>query len=248
MPGDRERRPTSDAAYGRGRNRLLAALPAAERARLERYIERVPMQQHLVLARSGVPLDEVWFPETAVGSAVVSTPEGGFVEASLVGAEGMVGIEALHGERRAALTVIVQVPGTGGRMPAADFRREAVASRGSLFGLAMRFTAAFQTSVAQVAACNARHEAGARLARWLLMAHDRVPGDEIRLTQEFLATMLGARRATVTQAANELRERGAIDYHRGRIAITDRAALEEMTCGCYAIVRREMERAAPARR
>jgi CRP-like cAMP-binding protein len=227
---------------GHHENRLLATLAPAERARVETFIERVPMQQHLVLCRAGELYDHVWFPETAVGSDVVITPERSLIEAGLLGPEALVGIEVLHGERRATTTVVVQIGGTGARMSAADFRREVVIPRGPLFRTALRFAGAFQTSVAQVAACNARHDAGKRMARWLLMAHDRVPGDEIRLTQDSLASMLGARRATVTDEANELRALGAIDYHRGRIVVSDRARLEQAACGCYAVIRGEIAR------
>ena len=165
-------------------------------------------------------------------------PEGDTVEVGLMGAEGVVGLALLYGQRISNANVIVQIPGHGLRIPADVFAREVVEHGGEFYRLLLRYANMFSAMVAQGAACNASHGVDQRLARWILQVHDRVGTAQFPLTHEFIALMLGVRRASVSEAASRLRQAGAIDYRIGAIQVTDRAALEAAACGCYAVMRR----------
>lgn len=193
----------------------------------------MPLEAGFVAAVADTRLDYVWFPHDAVISAVVTTPEGDTLEVGLLGFEGMTGQALLLGEDRSAMTMVVQIPGFASRMRAADFVREVVGRDGDTRRLLLRFTNAYLAVLAQVSACNADHSVEQRLARWLVMAHDRVGRDHFRLTHEFMAMMIGVRRASVTAVAGALRDAGAIAYVKGHVTILDRARLESRACACY---------------
>jgi CRP-like cAMP-binding protein len=219
---------------------LLAQLSAAERERLQPLFEPVDLPAKMVLCRIGKPIEYAVFPATAITSTYVEMPEGGSMEVGLMGSEGVVGLDLLYEARESARKVVVQVAGVGSRMRAEDFTREIV-GRTELYKILLRYSYLFMGMIAQSGACNATHVIEQRLARWLLLVHDRVHHDRFDLTHEYLALMLGVRRAGVSGAANNLRLCGAIDYTRGKVRILDREALEGCACGCYPIIRRLFE-------
>jgi CRP-like cAMP-binding protein len=228
---------TRDAAgTGRSGNRLLALLPQNEREAVEQHLERVQGKSGQVLAEPGEGFSYVYFPETCVISVVNPTDEG-IVEVGTVGNEGMGGISVFLDAHALPSRTIVQIPGMMQRMRVSTFRETADAHP-ALRHLLLRYTHAFLVQVAQTASCNRMHPIEHRCARWLLMTHDRVGGaDTFMLTHEFLAFMLGVRRAGVTVAAGMLQRLGLIAYSRGRVTVLDRAGLEEASCQCYGIVR-----------
>ena len=223
------------------RNRLLDALPSAELDVLQPYLERVELEQREALFEPEVPIAFVYFPETAVVSLVNVLHNGGSVEIGTSGREGMAGLPVFLGEDSGTTRGFAQIPGTAMRIQAAEFARLA-ASSGPFHALLLRYTQAFLTQVAQTAACNGAHLLEQRCARWLLMTHDRVVGDEFPLTHEFLAFMLGVRRAGVTLAMGGLQDAGLVRYVRGHVTVVDRAGLERASCECYAVVREQYER------
>lgn len=223
------------------RNRLLEALPPAELRALRPYLERVELQQREALFEPDLPIPFVYFPETAVVSLTNVLREGGNVEIGTSGREGMAGLPVFLGEDAGTTRAFAQIPGVAFRVEAATFSRLA-GSPGPLHALLLRYTQAFLTQVAQTAACNGAHLVEQRCARWLLMTHDRVDGDEFPLTHEFLAFMLGVRRAGVTLAMGGLQDAHLVRYVRGRVTVADRAGLERVSCECYAVVRAQYER------
>ena len=207
----------------------------------------VPVRAGAVLCESGSLLRHVWFPHDAVAATVVALPEGELVDVGLLGPEALVGTDLLFGERRSATTVVVQVGGHASRMNADDFRREVVLREDEPYRTFLRFAAAYQRLMAQLAACSAHHDLVHRLARWLLMLDDRLPRGVVDITQERLSGLLAARRASITKAANALRSCGALEYRRGRITIRDRRALLGASCACYPVLARLLPRADVAR-
>ena len=222
------------------RNRLLAALPAEDLARLWPQFEPVEMEQRRILLAPDQPITAVYFPETGWVSMLALLEEGKSAEVGLVGAEGMVGLPLLLGADRSAVEAMIQAPGTMLRLGAGAFR-QAVEESPALRTLLLRYTLAFQQQVTQTAACNGHHALDQRLARWLLMAHDRAGGDEFPMTQEFLAMMLCVHRPGVTVAARLFQQAGLIRYGQGHITVIDRAGLEAAACECYGAVRRQFE-------
>jgi CRP-like cAMP-binding protein len=219
------------------RNRLLAALPPEDLARLWPRLEPVELALRQVLHAPEEPIGAVYFPETGYVSRLAPMEDGDSAEVGLIGLEGMVGLAVLLGADCDSFEVMVQVPGTALRMDAGAFR-EALDRIPSLRSLLNRYVLAHFEQVARTGACNGRHNTDQRLARWLLMAHDRVEGDDFPMTHEFMSMMLGVRRAGVTVAAKTLQKAGMIRYERGRIEITDRPGLEAASCECYGIARR----------
>jgi CRP-like cAMP-binding protein len=219
------------------RNRLLAALPAAELARLWPRLERVELEFGKTLYTPEEPISSVYFPETGYLSRLAPMEDGDSAEIGLVGPEGMTGMSLLLGADRENFEMLVQVPGTAMRMGAAGFRA-ALDDIPSLGPLLHRYVLAHFEQVARTGACNGRHDINQRLARWLLMSHDRVEGDEFPMTHEFMSMMLGVRRAGVTVAASALQKAGLIRYVKGRMVVTDRPGLEAATCECYGMARR----------
>lgn len=223
------------------RNRLLTALPAAELEGALPHLERVELAAGASLYEPDAPVGHVYFPESAVASLVSTLQEGPSVEVGTVGCEGMVGLPVFLGDGTATTRAIVQIPGTAWRMDAASFA--ALAGAPSAFHqLLLRYSHAFLIQVAQTAACNGAHLVRERCARWLLMTHDRVRGDYFPLTHDFLAFMLGVRRAGVTVAMHALQDAGLIRYGQGGVQILDRAGLEAASCECYRAVLAHFER------
>ncbi len=219
-------------------NLLLSNLPDGARKRLldGARTERLPLAQ--VLFEPAEPIQFVYFPLSGVISLVTILLEGDLIEMATVGCEGVVGAPMTYDPAKGSnARGVSQIEGVSIRVTAQAFRDE-LARSGELAELVNQFSYALFTLVGQNAACNRLHTIDKRCARWLLMTRDRVEYDKFHLTQEFLAQMLGARRASVTEAAAALQEAGAISYGRGEITIEDRALLEEMSCECYGVVRR----------
>jgi CRP-like cAMP-binding protein len=232
---------TNRAARPPTANRILAALPDEEYARLEPHLMPVTLSLRQVIYKPHEPITHIYFPENAMISLVAITSEGESVEVGVVGREGVTGIPALLGVDATPNESMVQHADGAQKMRAEVARAEF--KRGGVFqDLILRYVQANTIQVSQTALCNRLHTVEERLARWLLVTHDRVTSDELTLTQEFLAMMLGCRRAGVTDAAITLQADGYINYRRGHITIRDRAGLEEAACECYAIVRAEYER------
>ncbi len=224
------------------RNRLLKALPTDEYTWIRPYLETIRFDVGDVIAEANEPYRYVYFPETTVVSLVSRMSGGGVVEVGTVGCEGMVGVNVFLDADTMTSTTIAQVPGEARRMPVEIFG-DGIQERPEFQRSLRRYTHAFLTQVAQTAACNGMHELEQRCARWLLMTHDRVGRtDEFILTHEFLAFMLGVRRAGVTVAMGELQDAGIIKYSRGKVRVLDRAALERASCECYGIVRAVFDR------
>ena len=235
--GDPHRRATT--------NRLLAALPPEDRAWLEPHLERMELEIGQVIAEPNQPFSHVYFPETAIVSVVNRMVDGSAIEVGTVGNEGMVGVAAYLDAEADESRTFAQIPGRALRAPA-QVIADAGDERPGVRRLFNRYTQAYLTQVAQGAACNRLHHLEARCARWLLMTHDRVGGsDSFPLKQEFLAMMLGVRRAGVTVAAGSLQDAGLIRYRRGGIRVLDRVGLEGAACECYGVVRRQFERLLP---
>src|SRR5262249_46991724 len=223
-------------AKRRDANRVLAALPAAEYRRLVPKLSATPFRRGQPLYEPDKPVDYVYFPRNGVASMVARLNDIGAIEVATIGNEGVVGLSAYVGNGRSSMEVFVQIPGEAVRLRADIFRRFIQGSP-SWRDLIRRYSQALLTQVAQSAACNRAHSMEQRCARWLLMSHDRVLGDEISLTHEYLGEMLGVRRASVTQTASKLKGRKLIDYHRGKIRVLDRRGLERAACECYEFIR-----------
>lgn len=223
------------------RNRLLAALPSRELEPLLPQLEPVELVFRQVLIAPGAAIDAVFFPETGWASTLITFAGGDAGEVGLIGREGMIGTPLLLGDDRGPTRTIVQAAGTALRLDAAAFRH-CIAEFPALQARLLRYTLALHAQVSQVAACNGRHAIARRLARWLLMAHDRAESDAFPMTHELLAAMLGVRRAGITLAAGGLQRAGLIRYDRGILEITDRPGLEAAACECYSAVEREFGR------
>ncbi len=234
MPGRKERRKI-------GGNRLLDALPEGELERLRPDLEVVELGVKELLVGAGEPIGYVWFPIDGVCSVVATMEDGQVVEVGTVGNEGMVGLPVFLGRESVPLDTFCQVPGRAVRMRSEVLRTE-VGPGDKLHGLLRRFTEATFVFAAQSSACNRLHPVGQRCARWLLHTHDRVGGDEFPLTQEFLAQMLGVRRASVSGVAGDFQGAGLIYYARGTVGVLDRIGLEGRSCGCYRVIREEFDR------
>lgn len=222
-------------------SRFLSALPASSYERLEPELESVELHSRTVLWEPEMPIRSVYFPHNCAMSIIVPLKGHVSVEAGTVGREGFLGVPVLLGCDTTSTQAIVQVSGKASRLPASVFRK-AVASDARLHDFCLRYTQALLEQTSQSVACNGRHELSERCARWLLMTGDRLDGDEFHLTHEFLATMLGVRRATVTVAAAILQRAGFIRYSRGHVVILDRTGLENASCECYAMVRDRYDR------
>lgn len=222
-------------------NRILNALSRPELEHLTLHLERVSLSGGEVLYQPEEPITHVYFPDRGTVSLVSVFEGGGMVEVGMVGNEGMFGVCVFLGSLTTPLLAQVQLPGVGYRMRSDVVKREFL--KGGMFqDLLLRYTQAFITQVSQVAACNRAHTLDQRLAKWLLMCQDRAHSSDLELTHEFIAEMLGIRRAGVTEAALQFREAGLIHYRRGHVTITDRAGLEAASCECYPTLRREFAR------
>jgi CRP-like cAMP-binding protein len=213
------------------------SLPEDDFEALRPHLERVQLRLGMILHEMGSPIEHCYFSDGGMISLLIRLEDGASIEAGVVGKEGFVGGAALMGfEDAAPHTSMIQMPGMGLRIAPSVLRDEMLRRPGLLQGV-HRFTQALTTQIAHTAACNAHHDLQERLARWLLMAHDRAESDTLPLTQEFLSMMLAVRRPGVTVAARSLQATGAIEYHRGRIVVLERQLLEEAACECYGLVR-----------
>ena len=214
-------------------NHLLAALPPDDYQRLAPALDVIPLKLKEFLHKAGEPINEVYFPGGGFVSVVTVLEDGKMVEVATIGREGMLGASAaLNGDPSPAATMVQAETDTCYRMAIGDFRSE-MNRQGPFHHLVARYAQALVGFIMQSTACNAVHSVEQRLARWLLMAHDRVGKDEFPLTQEFVAMMLGASRPTVTVVAGTLQKAGLITYHRGHVTIVDREKLESASCECY---------------
>ena len=218
------------------RNRLLAALPPEALARLLPRLSPVALSLRQVLYPPDAPIDAAYFPESGMVSMLANLDEGAQVEVGVIGREGMVGTPLLAGAETSFAECMVQLPGAALRMGAGAFRAELEANP-PLRARLLRYNEALQAQVMQTAACNGRHGLEQRLARWLLVARDRAEGDELPLTQDFVAMMLGVHRPSVTVTAGILQRAGLIRYASGHITLLDRPGLEAAACECYGAVR-----------
>jgi CRP-like cAMP-binding protein len=226
-------------------NRLLATLPGELFERLRPHLELVPLPLGWAVYESGGAQSYMYFPTTAIVSLLYVLKDGASAEIAVVGNDGLVGISLFMGGETTPSRAVVQSEGQGYRLKAAVLKTE-FESGGPLQHLLLRYTQALITQMAQTAVCNRHHAVEQQLCRWLLLSLDRLPSNELVMTQELIANMLGVRREGVTQAAGRLQELGIIEYSRGRITVLDRPQLEVLVCECYAVVRRETERLFPA--
>ena len=222
------------------RNEILSSLPAEDFGLLSPYLKSVDLPLKKALIVPDEPIRHVYFPDQGVASMLALLEGGGSVEVGMIGREGMVGIHVLLGADTVTQECVVQIPGAGWRMEVAAFREAAVQSR-SLSASLHRYTMTFLLQVSQTAACNAMHHIDERLARWLLMTHDRADGDQLPLTHEYLSVMLAVRRSGVTIAAGVLQKAGIIQYASGHITILNRDALELSACECYRTVKNQSD-------
>ena len=229
------------AAHGAERNHLLRGLPLDDYAWLLPRLRPERLRLKQVLIEPDTPIAAVHFIRAGVGSMIATEQEGGEIEVGTIGNEGLVGLPVVFGAESSTYRVLVQIEGDAWRLSADDFRR-AMDERPGVRHRMLRYANAFTDQIAQSAACNRLHTVEERCARWVLMTHDRVDGDLFELTHEFLAVMLGVRRAGVTVALGALQHAGLLRNVRGRIEVLDRARLMAASCGCYAVTRASYRR------
>ncbi len=225
-------------------NRLLAALPEAAWVRWLPLLEQVDMPLGKVLYEPGTRLSHVYFPTDSIVSLLYVMEDGGSAEIAMVGLEGIVGISLFMGGESTPSRAVVQSAGQAFRLKAGLMMQE-FNRAGPVLHLLLRYTQALITQMSQTAVCNRHHSLDQQLCRWLLLSLDRLPSNEIFMTQELIANMLGVRREGVTEAAGQLQKAGLISYQRGRISVLDRPGLEQRTCECYAVVKTEYDRLLP---
>ncbi len=228
------------------RNQLLAALPEPEWERWKVALEWVDLELGQVLYESGSTLSHVYFPTTAIVSLLYVLENGASAEIAVVGNEGIVGVSLFMGGGSTPSRAVVQSAGRGLRLSARRMKDE-FDRAGPVLHLLLRYTQALITQMAQTAVCNRHHSLDQQLCRWLLLSMDRLEGNQLVMTQELIANMLGVRREGVTESALNLQRAKLIRYARGRIVVLDRQGLEQRTCECYAVVKREYDRLLPAR-
>jgi CRP-like cAMP-binding protein len=226
------------------KNRLLAALPDRQWQEWTTQLERVQLPLGLVLYESGDTLGYMYFPITAIVSLLYVMENGASAEIAVVGNEGLVGVSLFMGGESTSSRAVVQSAGFGCRIRAKVMKDE-FDKGGPVLHLLLRYTQALLTQMAQTAVCNRHHSLDQQLCRWLLLSLDRMEGDELVMTQELIANMLGVRREGVTEAALKLQKAGLITYARGHITVLNRQGVEARTCECYAVVRREYDRLLP---
>jgi CRP-like cAMP-binding protein len=226
-------------------NRLLAALPENAYQALLPSLEPVPLPLGMVVYESGGPQGYVYFPTNSIVSLLYVLADGASAEIAVTGNEGLVGISLFMGGETTPSRAVVQSAGHGYRLKAAVLK-QAFETGGELQHVLLRFTQALITQMTQTAVCNRHHAVDQQLCRWLLLSLDRLPGNELVMTQELIANMLGVRREGVTEAAGKLQSEGLIRYSRGHITVLDRSKLEERVCECYGVVKKEYDRLLPA--
>jgi CRP-like cAMP-binding protein len=223
---------------------LLEALPAGEFARLAPHLELVSLPLGAALYEARAAQSHVYFPTSAIVSMLYLLENGDSAEIAIVGNDGVVGIALFMGGETTPSRAVVQSAGVGYRLVARVLKQE-FDRGGALQHMLLRYTQALITQMAQTAVCNRHHSVDQQLCRWLLLSLDRLPSNELAMTQELIANMLGVRREGVTEAAGRLQAAGVIRYSRGRITVLDRPRLEALVCECYEVVRRETERLFP---
>lgn len=226
-------------------NWLLAALADSEWERCAAHLEPITMQLGDVLYEPGAKLSHVYFPTTAIVSLLYVMEDGASSEIAVVGNEGVVGISLFMGGESTSSRAVVQAAGRGFRLPSGVLMQE-FNRGGPVLHLLLRYTQALITQMAQTAVCNRHHALDQQLCRWMLLTLDRLDSNEVVMTQELLSTILGVRRAGISEAAGRLQQDGLIRYERGRITVLDRAGLEARSCECYAVVKKEYDRLLPA--
>lgn len=226
-------------------NHLLAALPAAEFERLGANLSLVALPLGQALYESGSQQKSVYFPTTAIVSLLYMMADGASAEIAVVGNEGIIGVSLFMGGETTPSRAVVQSAGHAFQL-SGKLLKEEFSRGGVMQHLLLRYTQALLTQMAQTAVCNRHHSLDQQLCRWLLLSLDRLVGNELVMTQELIANMLGVRREGVTEAAGSLQNAGLIKYSRGRITVLDRAGLETRTCECYAVVKKEFDRLLPA--
>jgi CRP-like cAMP-binding protein len=225
-------------------NHLLDALPAGDYTRLKPHLELVPLELGKVLYEPGARLRHVYFPTTSIVSLLYVMEDGASAEIAVVGNEGMLGISLFMGGETTPSHAVVQSAGLGVRLKA-QLLKEEFARFGPMMHLLLRYTQGLITQMAQTAVCNRHHSVDQQLCRWLLLSLDRLASNELTMTQELIANMLGVRREGVTEAAGKLQDAGLIRYQRGKITVLDRPGLEERSCECYRVVKTEFDRLLP---
>jgi CRP-like cAMP-binding protein len=223
------------------RNQILAALPPAERERLYPHLKRVEMPFGMVLYESGIVLRHIYFPVDSIVSLLYVLTNGASAEIAVVGNEGAVGVSLFMGGETTPSRAVVQSTGSAYRLSRARLKEE-FNRHGHLLHVLLRYTQSLITQMAQTAVCNRHHALDQQLCRWLLLSLDRLDSNELRVTQELIASMIGVRREGVTEAAGRLQKLGVIRYSRGKITVLDRPRLEALSCECYAVVKAETDR------
>lgn len=239
--------PTTEASHNPKRNNLLAALTATDYARLLPDLEFVDMPLGWTMSESGDHVNYLHFPTSGIVSLIYDLEDGSSSEVALVGSEGLVGISIFMGGESLPTSTQVQSAGTAFRLSRKVMKRE-FALGGKLQHLALLYTQALIAQTSQTAVCNQHHSVDQQLCRWLLMSADRLHDKELVVTQEMIASLLGVRRESVTQALGLLQKDGLIARRRGHVTITDRPGLEQRVCECYSVVKDEYARLLPADR
>ena len=230
-----------DKPQGPSQNHLLAALPKDEFERIAPHLERVALPLGEVLYESGGQLQHVYFPTTAIVSLHYVTADGASAETAGVGNEGVLGVSLFMGGNTTPGRATVQTAGVGYRLKGPVMMEEFNRS-GPMMRLMLRYTQALMTQMSQTAVCNRHHAVEQQLCRWLLSTLDRLPSNELTMTQELIASMIGVRREGITEAAGHLQQCGVISYRRGHITVLDRLGLESRVCECYSVVKNEFDR------
>ena len=225
-------------------NHLLDALPASDYARVASHLELIPMKLGDVLYESGAKLRYVYFPTTSIISLLYVLEDGASAEIAIVGNEGLLGISLFMGGDTTPSRAVVQSAGLAFRLKA-QLLKDEFARFGPTMHLLLRYTQALITQMSQTAVCNRHHSVDQQLCRWLLLSLDRLASNELSMTQELIANMLGVRREGVTEAAGKLQKAGLIRYQRGRITVVDRPGVEARSCECYQVVKAEFDRLLP---
>ena len=226
-------------------NKILASLPVEDYERILPHLKRTPMRPKQLLYQQDALIENVYLPGGGACALFKTTSEGNTAEVAVVGAEGLIGADVFFGLPYSPCEVLVQMAGPyADLLPAHVFSQE-MDRRGALYNRVTRYSQALMMQIMQATLCNSLHSAEERCARWLLSTHDRAGSDEFRFTHEFLATMLGLRRPTVTIVVGALQAAGLIQHHRGTVRIIDRAGLEGVSCECYRVVKRTYARLLP---
>jgi len=222
-------------------NHILDALPAEARERLFPHLSFVSMPLGMVLYESGETLKHIYFPTDSIVSLLYVMKDGASAEIAVVGNEGAIGVALFMGGETTPSRAIVQSAGSAYRLARKRLKLE-FERHGQMLHVLLRYTQSLITQMAQTAVCNRHHSVNQQLCRWLLLSLDRLRSNELKMTQELIANMLGVRREGVTAAAGELQKAGVIRYSRGKITVLDRAKLEQLSCECYSVVKKETDR------